>query len=118
MGIKAVLVELDEDRWKRAKIRAAVMGKTASAFADDALAAYLVATEDVEKVALAETDLHTANYVATLSATDTHTFVNALLNPPEPTDRLRAAAQSSGMFTTVNTKTTTRTVGTPRKKKR
>jgi hypothetical protein len=65
---KPVLVQLDEDVWKAAKVRASVMGMTVSAFTQQALANHLTATATVEKKALASYAESTANYVSPSAA--------------------------------------------------
>lgn len=68
MSLKPVLVQLDEDLWKHAKIRASVLGVTASQFTEQALGNHLLATAKQDAKKITSLTMRTSNYVSSLTA--------------------------------------------------
>lgn len=114
---KPVLVEVDSDRWERAKARAALLGTTVSLFTDDALKAALgeLTPADTEAVAqnaarvVNEVISTVANYVS--SPNPSSNYVSMTTTEPSGTQRLLRAATP-----TIDDKLTKR-IATKRSKK-
>lgn len=76
MSLKPVLVKIDEDIWKHAKIRASVLGVTSSQFVEQALGHEIAATTKQEAQVLTRSALYTSNYVSSMTTGLAHTPSN------------------------------------------